>query len=112
MEARLKSGLWVQALTRRCDLAAVGVAVIKRGDGDAGAILIKLWNRAAGASVLAQTRRPDGTLGWMRATGPAPVPEPQADDYIARQRARDPDLWVIEIDAGSPEGLIDDPIIA
>lgn len=112
MEARLKSGLRVKALIRRCDIAAIGVAVTRRGDSDAGAILIKLWDRETGASVLAQTRRADGTLGWMRATGPAPVSEPEADDYIARQRARDPDLWVIEIDSGAIDALLDEPIIA
>ncbi|HEX5319960.1 MAG TPA: DUF1491 family protein [Stellaceae bacterium] len=112
MEARLKSGIWVKALIRRCDIAAIGVAVTARGDPDAGAILIKLCDRAAGASVLAQARRADGTLGWMRATGADPVPEPEADLYIERQRRRDPDLWVVEIETGSAEGLIDSPIIA
>ena len=37
MEPRLKSGIWVQALIRRCDLAAIGVAVVARGDGDPSA---------------------------------------------------------------------------
>jgi hypothetical protein len=112
MEARLKSGIQVKALVRRCDLAAIGVAVTARGDADAGAILIKLLHRAAGASVLAQARRPDGTLGWMRATGPEPVAESDADAYIERQRRRDPDLWVVEIESGSVEAVLDDPIIA
>ena len=112
MEARLKSGIWVKALIRRCDLAAIGVAVMARGDNDAGAILLKLNGRDAGCAVLSQTRRPDGTLVWMRATGAEPVPEPDADAYIARQRGRDPDLWVIEIDNASPEGVLDGPILA
>ena len=112
MEARLKSGIWVKALIRRCDLAASGVAVVARGDNDAGAILLKLNGRDAGCAVLSQTRRPDGTLVWMRATGAEPVPEPDADAYIARQRGRDPDLWVIEIDNASSEGVLDGPILA
>lgn len=111
MEARLKSGLWVQALIRRCDRAAIGVAVVARGDRDAGAILLKLNGFADGCTVLAQTRRPDGALVWLRATGAAAVAEAEADAYIARQRGRDPDLWVIEIESASPEGVLDTPIV-
>ena len=73
MEARLKSSIQVKALIRRCDLATIGVAVTARGDPDAGAILVKLCGRDTGAAVLAQARRADGTLGWLRATGAALV---------------------------------------
>ncbi len=111
MEARLKTGLWVKALIRRCDLAAVGVAVTARGDGDAGAILLKLNSRDCGCSVLTQARATDGALVWMRATGPDPVAEAEADAYIVRQRQRDPDLWVVEIETGAPEAVIDGRIV-
>jgi hypothetical protein len=111
MEARLKSGLRVKALIRRCDLAAIGVAVVARGDADAGAILLKLNGRDAGCSVLAEARRPDGSAVWLRASGAEPVPETDADAYIARQRGRDPDIWVVEIDSAAAEPLLDMPVI-
>lgn len=111
MEARLKSGIWVQALIRRCDLAAIGVAVLARGDSDAGAILLKLSGRDRSCTVLAQVRGPDGALVWMRATGAAPVAEADADAYIARQRGRDPDLWVVEVESGSPDAVLDTQIL-
>ena len=112
MEPRLKSAIWIKALIRRCDLAAIGVAVVARGDGDAGAILLKLNGRDAGCTVLAQARRPDGEAVWLRATGAAPVAEAEADAYIARQRSRDPDLWVVEIESGSPEAVLDLPVLS
>ena len=111
MEARLKTALWIKALIRRCDLAAVAVAVVARGDRDLGAVLLKLNARDEGCSVLTQTRRPDGELVWLRATGPAPVAEPDADSYIDRQRRRDPDLWVVEIESGSADTVLDGRII-
>lgn len=111
MEARLKTGLWIKALIRRCDLAAVAVAVTARGDGDSGAILLKFNVGGEGCSVLAQARGPQGELVWMRASGPAPVAEADADSYIGRQRRRDPDLWVVEIETDSPDSVLDGRII-
>lgn len=99
MEARIKSGLWVQATLRQCGMLGLPAVVVRRGDPDSAAILVKLLGRAgSGAMVLSQMRTSDGRLAWMRATGAAPVPEPEADAYVSRQLSRDPDLWVIEIE--------------
>ena len=38
--------------------------------------------------------------------------DPRVDSYIARQRGRDPDLWVVEIDSASTEAFLDGPILA
>jgi len=73
-------------------------AVIRKGDPDAGGVLVVLRNDKA-VSVLSQMRSGAGELAWMRATGPGPVDDAAADAYIARQVKFDPDLWVIELEA-------------
>jgi hypothetical protein len=95
---RLRSGFWISAQVRLCDQAFIPVVVLHKGDPDAGAILLKLNRLAAGCEVLTQVRNLDGTPAWMRGTGEAPVKEEDADAYIVRQRGRDPDLWVLEIE--------------
>jgi hypothetical protein len=97
-EARLRTGFWVAALIRQYDIAGIPAVVARRGDADGGAVLLKMNHREAGCLVLAQARFDGGELVWMRATGEALVPESDCDAYIARAVARDPDLWVLEIE--------------
>jgi hypothetical protein len=94
----LTTGLWVSAQVRLCDRAFIPATVVRRGDPDAGTVLLKVNRFAAGVTVYTQASSLDGEPAWSRGTGPAPVSEPEADAYIARQVARDPDLWVVEIE--------------
>ena len=72
--------------------------LVRKGDADAGGVIVKLFGRS-GCVVLSQFRDMNGELAWMRATGPEPVTEEVADSYIGRQVRMDPDLWVIEFEA-------------
>jgi hypothetical protein len=96
-EPRLKSGIWVKMALRMADLANRPGVVLRRGDGDAGGVLVVLRGRD-GLMVLSQVRRPDGERAWMRATGAEPVDQDAVDIYVARQIGYDPDLWVLEFD--------------
>ena len=97
-EPRVKAGLWVSMALRRADAAGRPGAVLRRGDADAGGILVVLRGRE-GLTVLAQTRDAAGAPAWMRGTGAAAVEQEAADGYVERQVRRDPDLWVIEFPA-------------
>jgi GMP synthase (glutamine-hydrolysing) len=110
LTARLKAEIWVKAYIRRCRVHDVMATLVRRGDADAGAVLIKLNMLENGAAVLSQTRDAEGRPVWLRATGPAPVEERKADDYIARQLAFDSDLWVIEVEDREGRHCLDDEV--
>lgn len=97
-EPRIKAKLWVQMALRLGDVDGRPGAVLRRGDPDAGGVLVVLRGRE-GLVVLSQVRAGPGDVSWMRGTGTAPVDQAAADAYVARQTGRDPDIWVIEFDA-------------
>ena len=97
-EPRIKAGIWVSMALRMGNSDGRFGAVLRKGDPDAGGVLVVLRGRE-GLSVLSQLRSGAGELAWMRATGPGPVDDATADAYVARQVKFDPDLWVLEFEA-------------
>jgi hypothetical protein len=97
-EARVKAGIWVQMALRLGNASGRYGVVVRRGDPDAGGVLVLLRGRE-GVVVLAQVRTGGGEAAWMRSTGPAPVDPAAADAYVARQLRIDPDLWVLEFES-------------
>lgn len=110
MRPRLAAEIWVKAHIRRCSARAIPAVLVRRGDETAGAVLIKLNRLEEGCSVLSPATGLDGGRIWLSATGPMPVPEADADAYIARQVGRDPDLWVLEIEDRAGRHLLDEPV--
>jgi hypothetical protein len=96
-QARVKAEFWVQAALRRGNASGRYGAVLRRGDTDAGGILVVLRGRD-GLVVLSQVRSGDGEPAWLRGTGPDPVDQAAVDAYVARQVRVDPDLWVLEFE--------------
>lgn len=95
---RLKAEIWVQSALRSCNAVAIMATIARRGDSDAGMVLIKQNLLGGGFVVISPMRAADGEMGWIRGTGAIPVEEAAADAYIARQLARDSDIWVVEIE--------------
>ncbi len=101
---RLKSGLWVAAYIRRCNVENVFAAVRRRGAEEAGAIFIKV-NRLDGTadvygpapqSAFAEEHPVD--RAFSAAMKAMPADDADAEAYLARQIGFDPDVWIIEIE--------------
>jgi hypothetical protein len=110
MEPRLKTELWVQAQVRLCDIHFIPIAVRYRGDPDAGAVLLRLLRDGDRSLLLRRVTTSGGALAWMVAGGAAEVEGPVAEAYITRERSRDSDLWVVEIDDPRQRYPLDGPI--
>ena len=105
----LPSEFWVQALIRRAEAGGAHAAVLKRGDGRAGAVLVKLVNRREGwARLYAEALRGDGETAWMEPVGSEE--EEMLDAYAERARARDPDIWVVEVDDARGRHFLTEPV--
>ena len=105
--ARLTAEFWVQAYLTRLRLEDIPAFVVARGDSTAGAVLVKQATLDGRASAHQRSFDPmTGERAWMRLTEGA---EAEVDATIARQRAFDPDLWVIEVEDRAGRHLLDAP---
>ena len=105
MTARLASGLWVSAYLRRLEAAAIPAYLARRGDATAGAVAVKLATLDGQARVFVRRwdLATDRRLWAVLAEGE----EAAVDAVLARERARDPDLWLIEIEDRAGRTLLD-----
>lgn len=104
---RLTAEIWVSAYLTRLRLQDIPAFVVKRGDGTAGAVLVKL-NTLDGRACCYQ-RSFDlmtGERQWVVLTEGG---EAEVDASIAKQRGFDPDLWVIEVEDRQGRHLLDEP---
>jgi len=102
---RLKSGIWVAAYLRRCQIEGAFAAVRRRGAEEAGAIFI-IVNRLDGTatfygpapqSAFDETQPADRIFTAVLG-GSAPVPEAEVEARLAREMRFDPDIWIVEVE--------------
>lgn len=107
-DGRLPSGLLVAAMLRQAnDSGGFGV-VRARGDESFGTILVAA-SEAGETLFLERGLGPDGATALIESRPGAQDDSP--DDYWKRRRARDPDLWVIELDVPAVKRLVAETIL-
>lgn len=96
-DGRLPVDLVVSAHIRLAAQQGVPIVIVRRGDPQSGAILLKINRLDGSAHVLMQARKGE-ELVWSAAARNDPMPEADADRLLQSQGAFDPDLWLIEIE--------------
>jgi hypothetical protein len=96
---RLRAEIWVQAYMRRAQAEGSAAYVVRRGDPNAGAILICIAG-AAGTSLFTPVPadEPDGERAWRERVAAAPESAAEVARHVERETSFDPDVWVIEIE--------------
>ena len=83
--------------------------IAKRGDEDAGGIFVRVNQLDGTAGLLTIFTHMDGDRRWRVVLGQE-TPEADVAAHIAREVARDPDIWVVEIDDAQGRHFLDEKI--
>jgi hypothetical protein len=110
---RLKSGIWVAAYIRRCQIEGAQAMLRRRGADEAGAVFIKVSRLDGSAEVYGpapQTAfdeaRP-ADRAFIRSLKTENAPEADAEAYLARQIKFDPDVWIVEVEDRAGRNFLD-----
>lgn len=103
--ARLTARFWIDAYLARLSQANIPAFITAHGDDTGGAILVKLNTLDGNATLYQRSVDPaTGARVWLPLAEGA---EASVDTAIARQRATDPDLWVVEVEDREGRHLLD-----
>ncbi|MBX9745710.1 MAG: DUF1491 family protein [Hyphomonadaceae bacterium] len=95
----LKTDFWATALMRRAQAGGAFAGVTRKGDTDAGAVLVKVATLDGRARLYGPARDGDGERVWLdMSAGTLGDAEADVDAYVRKRAETDPDLWVIEIE--------------
>lgn len=106
MESRLPAHLDVSGLVRQVNGAGGFAAVIRKGERDAGTILLLLVENGANPRVFERMPQLDGSRKWTLIKSEPIDSKQQIDEYLDRRSSQDPDLWIVELDIPDGERFI------
>lgn len=107
----LKTDFWATALIRRAAVGGAFAAVVRKGDADAGAVLVKVATLDGRARLYAPARNGEGERIWLDlSAGTLGDVEANVDAQVRRRVERDPDLWVVEIEDRRGRHFLMEPV--
>ncbi|MEL7416524.1 MAG: DUF1491 family protein [Pseudomonadota bacterium] len=102
---RLTAEFWVQAYLLRLRSRDIPAFLTAKGDPTAGAVIVKLSTLDGRARAFHRSYDAEFNRVWAElVTGE----DREVDAELSRQRATDPDLWIIEVEDKAGRHLLDE----
>jgi hypothetical protein len=105
-QARLPAHLEAGAILRLAESQGGFATVLAKGERDAGTVMIVTLCHGKHGVLYERMPRADGSRTFIAAKRQNTENPQEFDDYLARRRAQDSDLWLIEVDIADPERFI------
>jgi hypothetical protein len=102
LPAHLEAGAIMQLARAEGGFATV----LAKGEHDAGTILLVTLCRGRDGVLYERMPQRDGSRKFIAAKRENPDNHPEFSEYLARRRAQDSDLWLIEVDIADPERFV------
>lgn len=106
MDARLPTHLEVSGLIRSVDAAGGFATVIRKGERDAGTIMVVLTENGANTRAYERMPQLDGTRNWNCVRRQDIDKKDEFENFLTRRGEQDPDLWIVELDVAHGERFI------
>ncbi|HEX8901240.1 DUF1491 family protein [Vitreimonas sp.] len=107
----LKTEFWASALIRRAQIGGAFAGVVRKGDRDAGAVMVKVATLDGKARLYGPARNGEGERIWLDlSAGPLGDVEAEVDAHIRKRAETDPDLWVIEVEDKQGRHFLQEPV--
>ena len=106
MTARLPAHLEVAGLIRAVETAGGFGAVLRKGERDAGSILLLTMDKGGSVRLWERLPRLDGTRKFAPSREQVTENKQDFEDYLARRGRQDPDSWLVELDIADAARLI------
>ena len=104
-EPRLASHILVSAFVRLANAQGDFATVIKKGDPVSGSLLLIGQIRGEKPMLFERMNGLDGVSSWQPIYANIQETVEKMPDYLTRRKARDPDLWIVELDVADGERL-------
>jgi hypothetical protein len=115
---RLKSGIWVAAYVRRCNIEGAFVAVRRRGAEEAGAVYIKVSRLDSTAllygpapQAVFDEAHPSDRMFTVILGREGPVSDTDVEARLVREIRYDPDVWIVEVEDREGRHFLDDAVV-